>query len=68
MQSIDIERVLLWLIETREPNLYKFIQSRRYTFVEGDSITQAKILTEEFLMEANDSNIDKELSYKNLNL
>ncbi|CAK1228870.1 unnamed protein product [Fructobacillus fructosus] len=59
--------LLIWLIETRCPDLYKQIFSVPHTATLKKDITlQAKELLTEYEIELNDSHIDRNLIYKKI--
>ncbi|CAK1227884.1 hypothetical protein [Fructobacillus evanidus] len=57
--------LLIWLIETRCPNLYKQISSVPHTpTLKNDIELQAQELLTEYEIELNDQDVDRECLYK----
>ncbi|CAK1252499.1 DNA-binding protein [Fructobacillus fructosus] len=59
--------ILIWLIETRCPNLYKYIFSVPHTpNLKNDIELQAAELLIEYKIELSDPDVDKECLYKKI--
>ncbi|GKT03953.1 hypothetical protein [Furfurilactobacillus entadae] len=60
----NVVRVLLWVLETRDPGLYERIQSQRPRLLKNSVLAQAETLAYEYRAELEDSDIDGDCLYK----